>query len=183
MPPPAPAPAPASSPGAQVRLRVSGLGQAVEIAATSSTSVGEVRSRAAEDTGIPAAYLLLIHGGKKMTDDAATLADLGVGDRTRLMLMRTPAYAADRAGIDEVRSVMAELAGLDGDGNGASAPPDPRFVDEAVTRACIRLDGIDTGGSDPLRQTRRAALRRAEDLAARWGAAARSGGGAGGAQA
>lgn len=145
-----------------VRLRISGLGHNVEIDVTKVTTLGQVKENVSERTDIPAPYILLLSRGKKLLDGEATLEDLGILDRTRLMLMHGPGWHTDRAGVEEIQSVSKSLDELE-----AKNDIEPKVVDELVTQACIRLDHVDVGQSETLRELRRSLLRRAEDLAAK----------------
>eukprot|EP00566_Odontella_aurita_P027062 CAMPEP_0113534104 /NCGR_PEP_ID=MMETSP0015_2-20120614/4979_1 /TAXON_ID=2838 /ORGANISM="Odontella" /LENGTH=171 /DNA_ID=CAMNT_0000433239 /DNA_START=56 /DNA_END=571 /DNA_ORIENTATION=- /assembly_acc=CAM_ASM_000160 len=149
-----------------IRLRVAGLGHDVQFSLPPTASVRDVKSRVAADTPLPSQYVLLLCRGKKLTDDDATLAELGIKDRTRLMLLHGPEYGRDKVGVEKLQVVLNELKDLE-----RNDAVEPKVIDEMVTRACIKLDGIDVSGSDALRALRKDTLKRAEDLAAKRGAA------------
>ena len=143
-----------------ILLRVAGIGFDIQLTVPGPTStINDVLARVAAETDIPAPYLLLLFRGKKLTDGDATLADLKIKDRTRLMLLHGPEYGKDKAGIEALQAVNKELHDLENDESVA-----PKVIEEMVTRACIKLDNIDVSGSDTLRGLRREALRRAHDL-------------------
>ena len=143
-----------------ILLRVAGIGFDVQFTVPGpTTTIDDVHARVADETDIPAPYLLLLFRGKKLTDGDATLADLKIKDRTRLMLLHGPEYGKDKAGIEALQAVKKELHDLENDEAIA-----PKVIEEMVTRACIKLDNIDVSGSDTLRGLRREALRRAHDL-------------------
>ena len=143
-----------------IHLRVAGIGIDIQFTVPSpSSTIADVLARVANETDIPAPYLLLLFRGKKLTDKEQTLAELKIKDRTRLMLLHGPEYGKDKAGIEALQAVNKELHDLEKDESIA-----PKVIEEMVTRACIKLDYIDVSGLDTLRALRREALRRAHEL-------------------
>ena len=144
----------------EIRLRVAGIGFDIQLSVPGpSSTIADVLSIVADETKIPAPYLLLLFRGKKLADGDATLADLKVKDRTRLMLLHGPEYGNDKAGIEALQAVNKELDDLESDESITA-----KVIDEMVTRACIKLDNIDVSGSETLRSLRREALHRAHEI-------------------
>ena len=144
----------------EIRLRVAGIGFDIQLSVPGpSSTIADVLTIVADETKIPAPYLLLLFRGKKLTDGDATLADLKVKDRTRLMLLHGPEYGNDKAGIEALQAVNKELDDLESDESITA-----KVIDEMVTRTCIKLDNIDVSGSETLRKLRREALHRAHEI-------------------
>ena len=142
-----------------IRLRVAGIGHDMQLAANKTSTVSDIIAKISLETKVPPPYLLLIHRGKKLTDSSATLSDLKIKDRTRLMLLHGPEYSNDKAGVEELQEINKELDELE-----ANSHLEAEVIEELITRACIKLDNIEVSGSDTLRSLRREALNRAHEI-------------------
>lgn len=127
---------------------------------TQSTTIGDLKHLVENETGQPAAYFRLISRSKKLDDDSATLASLGIEHRTNLMCMHNERHAQDREGIQAIGTLMDEIQHLE-----AKAIETPNHVlHELVTQICCKLDEVETHGSTALKQMRKQALARAQAL-------------------
>mmetsp|Transcript_278 Transcript_278/g.1084 ORF Transcript_278/g.1084 Transcript_278/m.1084 type:complete len:178 (-) Transcript_278:56-589(-) len=141
-----------------LRLKVAGLGQSFEWDVEASTTVAALRARCATALGVGPEHVKLVVRGKTFTDAEVALADAGLADRTRVMLLHTPAYHADSAAIEALRDLRH---GVDELLLGASAS-DAAAREERLTQILCKLDAVD--GGPWVRAERRAAIRRIEDL-------------------
>jgi len=143
-----------------VTLRVVGLGHKLTFDVSSSATIGEVKEQIENRTFLPAAYQRLIAHGKKLdhSNDEMTLADLGIQNRTSLMLLHNESYAADKDGVTKISELLKETDELSGKSD--TMPRD--VVHELVTQICCKIDGVETHGSDTLRAMRKQAIEKAE---------------------
>lgn len=121
-----------------------------------TTTVGDLKARLEKEGGTtttPAVYLRLLCRGKKLDDESATLATLGIKHRTALMALHNEHYAQDQAGIVAIEKILQEAEALKNDPTVAA-----NVVHERVTQLCCQLDAVDTQGSATLRQFRKDAL-------------------------
>lgn len=139
-----------------LRLKVVGCGHSVEVAVPPEAPVSTIKAAVEASTGLPACYVRLLQRGKALDDDEATASACGVLDRTKLMLMHTPAYARDAVALEALSAIGKEIDAL------AAAPAQAR--EELATQLCCRLDAVEVGDSESLRTLRRQALLRCEQL-------------------
>jgi hypothetical protein len=141
-------------------LRVAGLGHSLTLDMDKSSTVGALKEQVERETDLPAGYQRLVARGKKLDDDSATLASLGIEHRTKLMLLHNEFYAADEAGVTAISALTKAIDALAANADSTS----PVVIHEFVTQICCKLDAIDTNGSDKLRTMRKNAIAKAEAL-------------------
>jgi hypothetical protein len=141
-----------------LQLKVVGAGHTLELSVPDSATVGEIKAEIAAQTGLAPAYQKLLIRGKVFEDDKALAEDVGIVDRTKLMLMHSAAYAEDSAGAAAIASISQEIDQL------AAANHEPKIAEEVATQLLCRLDAVDVGQSGTLREMRRAAMRRCEQF-------------------
>lgn len=163
-----------------ITIRVAGLGHKVilENIPASSTTVNGLRTKIFEATGLPPRFQKLI-GPQKLNithcdedDDkydpafeTKSLSDLGIKDRTKLMLLHSPLYAIEKDTYEKLRTVEDEINELDTNIRiGSKDTKRKGFVHEMVTRICCKLDAIDVSASKALRAQRKELIRKAEGL-------------------
>ncbi len=155
----------------RLTIRVTGLGHKLTLKdlPSVSTTVEDLFQAVSEQTGIPPMYQKFV-GPQKLnitySEDLAakSLADLGIQDRTKLMLLHSPNYQAEKDTYEQLKAVEAEIANLE-----ASILKNAQkegYVAEMVTRICCKLDAIDTSGSQGLRAHRKKLIQTAEGLEA-----------------
>ena len=170
-----------------ITIRVAGLGHKVTLKGipASTTTVDDLRTKVFEATGLPPRFQKLI-GPQRLNinhldedDDkcdaalgARTLAELGIKDRTKLMLLHSPLYSSEKDAYEKLQRVREEIDELDrslrnrNGGTNNNETKNPGFVSEIATRICCRLDGIDVAGSEALRAQRKELIQKAEGLEA-----------------
>lgn len=144
----------------KLTIRVVGLGHDVTFDVPPSATVGDLKGEVENRTSLLPAYQRLISRGKNLEDDAATLETVGIEHRTRLMLLHSERFAADREGVSRIAALEGEIDELES----RSASLSEAEIHELVTQICCKLDGVDTRGSESLRAMRKRAIKRAEDL-------------------
>mmetsp|Transcript_17183 Transcript_17183/g.37592 ORF Transcript_17183/g.37592 Transcript_17183/m.37592 type:complete len:187 (+) Transcript_17183:151-711(+) len=167
-----------------ITIRVAGLGHKVTLKdiPASTTTVDDLRTKVFEATGLPPRFQKLI-GPQRLNinyiddedDDKydavlgnRTLAELGIKDRTKLMLLHSPLYSSEKDAYEKLQRVRQEINELDRSiRNGTNTETKkPGFVSEIATRICCRLDVIDVAGSKALRAQRKELIQKAEGLEA-----------------
>ena len=155
----------------KLTIKVTGLGHKLtlkDLPAVSTTVEGLFQA-IEEQTGLPSRYQKLI-GPQKLNitykDDLITksLADLGIKNRTKLMLLHSPNYQAEKDTYEQLQAVEQEIASLRE--SIQQQAQKEGFVAEMVTRNCCKLDAIDTSGSQGLRAHRKKLIQTAEGLEA-----------------
>ena len=168
-----------------ITIRVTGLGHKVTLKdlPASTTTVTDLRTKVFEATGLPPRYQRLIgpqglrinyndddddNRDTNPTFGTRTLSELGIKDRTKLMLLHSPLYASEKDSYEKLRQVEREIDELENSIRSSDTKNDdtkrPGFVSEMVTRICCRLDDIDVGTSKALRTQRKELIKKAEGL-------------------
>ena len=164
----------------KVTLRITGLGHKVTLKdlPASTTTVSDLRTKVYDATGLPPRFQKLI-GPQKLninyydendeqydsTLKTKTLSELGIKDRTKLMLLHSPIYQSERDTYEKLTEVEKDIHELETRiRDRASETTKPGFVSEMATRFCCRLDAIDVAGSKELRAQRKELIQRAEGL-------------------
>jgi hypothetical protein len=168
-------------------IRITGLGHKVTLKdlPASSTTVTDLRAKVYEATGLPPRFQKLIgpqklninycynendeHNYDNDTLGTKTLSDLGIKDRTKLMLLHSPIYQNEKDSYEKLKQVEDEIVALEksirsNDTSGESSKRREGVVSEMVTRVCCRLDDIDVAGSKELRAPRKELIKKAEGL-------------------
>ena len=144
-------------------LKVSGAGHNVEISVPDDATVLTIKKAVKEQTGLAIEYQKLLYRGKAFDDDSASVASVGISDRTKIMLMRSPAYARDEQAITAIEAVRREIDALEAKRDEADAAA----LEELSTQLCCKLDAVDVGDSSSLRSLRREQLKRCEQFVRR----------------
>jgi hypothetical protein len=142
-----------------ISLRITGLGNTLTFAHSASATVSSLQEEIARGTGVPAVYQRLLARGHKLEDGNATLAEVGLQDRTKVMLLHNALYAQEKPGWEALAALALKVEAL-----AADPPTDTAALSDRVTRLCCALDAVDTLGSEHLRARRRTLLRQAERL-------------------
>jgi BAG domain/Ubiquitin family len=150
----------AASEPPRLTLRIAGLGHSLTMRENASSTVSGLQSRIQEVTGIPSCYQRLVARGLKLEDGQATLEELGLKDRTKILLLHSPEYAQEKDGYEMLVALSHEIDALEKQ----SQSMEHIMISEMVTRICCKLDAIDTAGSMNLRNLRKDLIRRAEEL-------------------
>mmetsp|Transcript_14170 Transcript_14170/g.18471 ORF Transcript_14170/g.18471 Transcript_14170/m.18471 type:complete len:160 (+) Transcript_14170:101-580(+) len=146
-----------------ITLRITGPGRhKITTDVSPISTVGDLKQYIAQETSHPAMYLKLIARGKKIeeNDDSATLTSVGLEHRTSIMCMHNERYVQDQKGVQAIQEIVKKIENLEAQKDDMQ----PIEVHELVTQICCRLDGVETNGSDALRQFRKQAIARAEAL-------------------
>ena len=166
-----------SSGGASILLRIAGLGHHIELEISPTATLADLKSEIEDQTGILAQYQRLVaKQHKKMEDDSLLLgpsitgdstkeekAGIGLETRTKILLLHSPRYAQDKAGIDTLTTLNKEIDKID-EGR-QSREMEDKVVQELIIQLCCKIDCVDTNGSDALRQMRKQTIQRAEKVA------------------
>ena len=143
-----------------ITLKIScpgGLKVTVDVRPT-ATTVRDLKLLLETKGAPPADYMRLLSRGKKLDDEDATLASLGILHRTALMGMHNEHFAQDQEGVTAIEKILREGEAL----KNPSVPPN--VLHERITQLCCQLDAVDTNGSASLRQLRKSALARLHAL-------------------
>ena len=139
-----------------VRLKLTGCGQNLELEVENGETIGRVLDKVAEEMagGVSRRHVKLVARGKTLDESQAqlTLEAAGVRDRTKMMIMHTKPYHAEKAGMAQLAAISAR----------ADAVADPASIagQERLTRLLCEVDGVDAGGSEWLRAQRKALVKR-----------------------
>ena len=139
-----------------VRLKLTGCGQNLELEVENGETIGRVLDKVAEEMagGVSRRHVKLVARGKTLDESQAqlTLEAAGVRDRTKMMIMHTKPYHAEKAGMAQLAAISAR----------ADAVADPASIagQEMLTRLLCEVDGVDAGGSEWLRAQRKALVKR-----------------------
>jgi hypothetical protein len=139
-----------------VRLKLTGCGQNLELEVENGETIGRVLDKVAEEMagGVSRRHVKLVARGKTLDEAQArlTLEAAGVRDRTKMMIMHTKPYHAEKAGVAQLAAIRAR----------ADAVADPASISgqEMLTRLLCEVDGVDAGGSEWLRAQRKALVKR-----------------------
>jgi len=173
-----------------IELKIVGLGHTIQLSLSPLTTIGDVKAKIESFTGCPALYqhLLWPRGtGKKAIDDkdnnvdedATTLEQYGVSNRTRVMILHNKTYSIEGKAYDSLVSigkkidklvVEAEASDVATTDTSTNLKKDQTrsssmiTVSEMITRLCCELDAIDMLGSAYLRSLRRSLLSRVESI-------------------
>ena len=153
-------PTPESPSKAMTTIRVSGLGHSLTFGLISSATVRELKQRIEQETRLPAEYQSLLARGSKLDNDDVSLADAGIQDRTKIMLMHNNLYTLEKVGFEALARLEEEITAL----ASKKETSKPVLIQELVTKICCRLDEVDIMGSAILRARRKDLLKRAELL-------------------
>jgi hypothetical protein len=111
-------------------------------------------------TALPTIYQRLLARGTKLEVEDATLAEAGLQDRTRIMLLHNALYSKEKDGFESLSLLAKQIDEL-----AAKKKTTPANVrSELITRICCRLDDIDTMGSENLRTLRKELIQKAENM-------------------
>jgi len=178
-----------------ITLRVTGLGHNLTLKdLASTTTVSDLQKKIHEATGLPPRYQRLIgpRGMKinwnnddgdgdsdgddknEVTSGMITLSELGIENRTKLMLLHSPFYAIEKDVYEQLREIEREIDDMESNIQRSYHSSDnndnqdqlqrPIQVSEMVTRICCKLDAVDIKGSKALRSQRKELIRKAEGL-------------------
>ena len=93
-----------------VRLKLTGCGQSLELEVENGETVGRLLDKCAEEMGggVSRRHVKLVARGKNLDESSAQLSleAAGIRDRTKMMIMHTANYHAEKAGVQK----LAELA-------------------------------------------------------------------------
>lgn len=150
-----------SSSNSLVTLRSAGLGHTHTLEIQSTLTIAGLKEEIEVLTGIPTAYQRLLARGSNLKEDNATLSDVGLKDRTKVMLMHNQLYAQEKDGYEALTVLEQKLKELEEEET-QDSPAAARA--ERVTNLCCKLDAVDTQGSENLRSLRKKLLQRAEQI-------------------
>lgn len=140
-------------------LKVAGAGHSAELTVADDATIGAIKLAVEGATGLAPGYQRLLCRGKALDDDEANAQSVGVLDRTKLMLMHSPAHARDAQALSAIDAIARDIAALE-----AAAERGSASVVEQCTQFCCKLDAVEVGESDSLRQLRRRLLARCDAL-------------------
>lgn len=159
-----------------IRLRIAGLGHSFELDAAPTATLGDLKEEIERKIHLPSPYQRLVAKRKKLDDDTMvlgptimdggnTIISMGIGieDRTKILLLHSPAYENDREGIDKLTTLMKEIHKIDA--KRRTRDMDNKTVQELIIQICCKIDCVETNGSEPLRAFRKSTVRKAEGVA------------------
>jgi len=146
----------------KITLKVVGLGHNFTFETTREDTVADVKAAVEHYTSLPSVYQKILARGKKLNDDNASLSSMGIQNRTRMMLLPSDVYNEDRAGFETIKRLSDEIDKMISSGNATENSPTSFAIHEQITQICCKLDGIDTHGSETLRNLRKKAILKAE---------------------
>lgn len=141
-------------------LRIAGLGHSIALEVPSESTVGELKVTIESNTKLPVEYQKLLARGSKLEDNDVVLSQAGIKNRTKIMLMHSAVYAAEKEGFELLSRVEEEIDELAAKKDSLTKT----VIREFVTRICCKLDEIQIQGSTNLRARRKMLLQRAEAL-------------------
>ena len=170
-----------------ITLRITGLGHNMTLKDLSSTTMtmAELMTKIYNSTGIIPRYQRLIGPrGLKIDSnndnsndngnggDEKTLFEIGIKDRTKLILMHSPLYSNEKDSYEKLIGIEKEINDLENsilireniNNNNNSDHKKPIVVSEMVTRICCKLDLVDTVGSIFIRLKRKELIKKVEGL-------------------
>ena len=172
-----------------ITLRITGLGHNMTLQDLSSTTMtmAELMTKIYNSTGIIPRYQRLIgprglkidsnndnsnDNGNGDGGDEKTLFEIGIKDRTKLILMHSPLYSNEKDSYERLIGIEKEINDLknsiliresiNNDHNNDHKKP--IVVSEMVTRICCKLDLVDTVGSIFIRLKRKELIKKVEGL-------------------
>ena len=172
-----------------ITLRITGLGHNMTLQDLSSTTMtmAELMTKIYNSTGIIPRYQRLIGPrGLKIDSnndnsndngdggDEKTLFEIGIKDRTKLILMHSPLYSNEKDSYEKLIGIEKEINDLENsiliresiynNKNNNNDHKKPIVVSEMVTRICCKLDLVDTVGSIFIRLKRKELIKKVEGL-------------------
>ena len=139
-----------------VRLKLTGCGQSLELEVENGETVGRLLDKCAEEMGggVTRRHVKLVARGKNLDESSAQLSleAAGIRDRTKMMIMHTANYHAEKAGVQKLAELSARAD--------AVADPASAAGQEMLTQLLCEVDGVDAGGSEWLRAQRKALVKR-----------------------
>jgi hypothetical protein len=168
-----------------ITLRITGLGHNMTLKDLSSTTMTmvELMTKIHNSTGLIPRYQRLIRprglkidsnndNGNGNGGDEKTLFEIGIKDRTKLILMHSPLYANEKDSYEKLIEIEKEISDLKNsiliresiNNNNINNRKKPIVVSEMVTRICCKLDLVDTVGSTFIRSKRKELIKKAEGL-------------------
>ncbi|OEU15873.1 hypothetical protein FRACYDRAFT_240569 [Fragilariopsis cylindrus CCMP1102] len=170
-----------------ITLRITGLGHNMTLKDLSSTTMtmAELMTKIYNSTGIIPRYQRLIGPrGLKIDSnndnsndngnggDEKTLFEIGIKDRTKLILMHSPLYSNEKDSYEKLIGIEKEINDLKNSiliresisNNNNNDHKKPIVVSEMVTRICCKLDLVDTVGSIFIRLKRKELIKKVEGL-------------------
>ena len=175
-----------------ITLRITGLGHNMTLKDLSSTTMtmAELMTKIYNSTGIIPRYQRLIGPrGLKIDSnndnsndngnggDEKTLFEIGIKDRTKLILMHSPLYSNEKDSYEKLIGIEKEINDLENSiliresinnnnnsNNNNNDHQKPIVVSEMVTRICCKLDLVDTVGSIFIRLKRKELIKKVEGL-------------------
>ena len=139
-----------------VRLKLTGCGQSLELEVENGETVGRLLDKCAEEMGggVSRRHVKLVARGKNLDESQAQLSleAAGIRDRTKMMIMHTANYHAEKAGVQKLAELSARAD--------AVADPASAAGQEMLTQLLCEVDGVDAGGSEWLRAQRKALVKR-----------------------
>jgi hypothetical protein len=165
----------------KLTIRVTGLGHKVTLKdlPAASTTVEVLREKVSEATGLPPRFQKLI-GPQKLNINSypendeknhdpslgtRTLSELGIRDRTKLMLLHSPVYQIEKDTYEQLEAARDEILRLETSiKDQTKESRKSGYVSEMITRICCRLDAIDVAGSSHLRAQRKELIQKADAL-------------------
>ena len=154
-----------------ITLRISGLGHTITLENLSSTNttIDQLKEMIENHSKIPTIYQRLISRGHKLDqdedkdDNVTTLQNIGMKDRTKIMLLHNKLYSVEKDSYEELMKLSQELDDimiLKKEKEETSED----VIHELVTRICCKLDSVDMKGSEHLKQLRKKLLQKAETI-------------------
>ena len=95
-----------------VRLKLTGCGQSLELEVENGETVGRLLDKCAEEMGggVSRRHVKLVARGKNLDESSAQLSleAAGIRDRTKMMIMHTAHYHAEKAGVQKLAERLHE---------------------------------------------------------------------------
>ena len=121
-----------------VRLKLTGCGQSLELEVENGETVGRLLDKCAEEMGggVSRRHVKLVARGKNLDESSAQLSleAAGIRDRTKMMIMHTQHYHAEKAGVAKLAELSARAD--------AVADPASAAGQEMLTQLLCEVDGV-----------------------------------------
>ena len=175
----------------EATLNIRGLGHSLSIHISPLANVANLFQQIQSQTGLPPAYQRVIIRGKTLsletTSETSTLQSIiptiQPQTNSKAILMHTKTFKLDQKAYEQITSLNHDLDNIESRLNVGSSPSkgdatsmasisekiiDKSVLDHLVTDIMCKLDKIDVGTSDTLRNMRRKVLQRAEAMDTLW---------------
>ena len=83
-------------------FKITGLGHNLTLELAAEKTVGDLKAKIEESSGLPPCYQRLLARRLKLEDNSVSLEDAGLKDRTKIMLLHSPLYSQEKDAFELV---------------------------------------------------------------------------------